>query len=387
MAVRFSYMVQQPDGAVVTQHSEAERPPTWGQLAGYVSAQGGTLLPATPAAQAPQAAPPAAPPPAPAPARPSIAQEARQVILPEQSPGRPRSFGSQVPSVIGSTVGGTVGGYVGGPFAPVMAGVGGAVGEAGQIGAERVMGWPPAEPGTFGERLVRAGERGATGELLTLPIRYGLPLLVRSARPTLEAAEALKPVLTGAVPAESTLVHAPQGLQGAVRALPIDEVVANPAVLRGVGVTPEMQQTVLTRWWQTAAEGGPEQVVKAWDTLGETGQQALAGTQRADMATIVNTLRGAGGKPLIERTPMELARTGVLPGLLTAAGHPWLGTALGLGTEAAKAAAPGFLLRPGPAGFLGGLPQTARSAAPWVRSGLRAASQAGVAEFLPQPGA
>src|SRR4029453_12342728 len=131
MAVRFSYMVQQPDGSVGTEHSEAERPPTWGQLAGYVSSQGGTLLPATPAAQPPRATATPPPPPAAAPpAAPGIAATTLNTLLPE------RTFTSQLPEIAGATAAGAATSAVGGPWlAPFGAGAGASAGEAARVGA------------------------------------------------------------------------------------------------------------------------------------------------------------------------------------------------------------------------------------------------------------
>jgi hypothetical protein len=351
----FAYRVQLPDGSEAIRRGGAERPPTFAQLADYAANQGERFLgpvdmspampppePATPAAAPVAAAPPAAPaapPPSPPPARPGIGATARHVFLPE------RPFMSEVPSIIG----GTAAGAAVAPYAPWMtpfaAGAGSSAGEAGQVGLEQVMGWPPAEPGTLRERMGRAYARGAAGEIVTAPVRAGVRYAVGAVKPLLKSAEALKPVLTAAEPAEGTLAH----------------------------------------WWQTAAAGGPEKVVQAWDALGETGQRALAGAQHGDMMTVVDTLRGAGGVPLSRMTVGQLAKSST-PGLvLTYAGHPYLGAGVSLGTQLAREQAPLLLLKPGPAAFLAGLPRVGRAAAPWASAGLRAAGQAGTAAVWPPP--
>jgi hypothetical protein len=382
----FAYRVQLPDGSEAIRTGGAERAPTVGQLADYAANQGERFLgpvqmspavaPATPAATA--APPPAPPPPAPAPAAPAaepagVGASLARTFFPE------RSFTSELPSVGGGILAGAaVAPYAPG-LTPLAAGAGSSAGELAQIGIEKVAGWPPAEPGTVTERMGRAYARGATGELATKPVRMAAQYAVGAVKPLLKATEALEPVLTREVPATATLVHAPAGLGGAVRALPIDEVLANPAALRGVSVTPEMQQTLLTRWWQTAAEGGPKNVVQAWDALGEQGQRALAGAHHGDMATVVESLRGAGGLPLLQMTPGQIARESLPGTALALAGHPLLGAGVTMGAEAARAAGPRLLLSPGPAGFLASLPQMGRVASPWASGALRATGQLGAA--------
>jgi len=205
MPAQFSYMVQQPDGAVSTLQSEAERAPTWGELADHVASTGAQLLPATPAQQPaveqlsvppPSRLPPAtqfisnAPEAASAPdwqatvspmprATPSLTERAVTAIAPQ------RSFQSQVPSGAAAVLGGEAGaaaGMFGGPFAPVTIPLGATVGaalasggtEAAQIGLERAMGWQPAEPGTFAQRVGGAAVRGGVFEALPDLVRLGL---------------------------------------------------------------------------------------------------------------------------------------------------------------------------------------------------------------------
>jgi hypothetical protein len=207
---------------------------------------------------------------------------------------------------------------------------------------------------------------------------------VSAVRGPLEAAEELGPVLTRSVPAETTLVHAPEGLRGAVRAVPIDEVVKNPTVLKDVTITPEMQQTVLTRWWQTAAEGGPKQVVAAWDELGKKGlQEAIAGDKLGAMTTVVNTLR-ASAEPVMSAA--TVGRTVLTGGPLAYYGAPHaVSVAAAAGEEALRRGVPRLFLHPGPAGFLASIPQTARVASPWAGGLLRGGTQSGVAKTYRPP--
>jgi len=219
MPVQFSYMVQQPDGGVSTLQSEAERPPTWGELQDHVASTGAQLLPATPAQQPareqisappPQRLPPATAflsnPPAEAaappdwqasvsrmpPAAPSLlSEQARNVFIPQ------RSFQSQLPSAGAAYLGGEVGtglGIVAGaPLGPAgvavttpIAAAGTAAlfsgsTEAAQIGLEHLLGWHPAEPGTFWQRVGNAAIRGATFEGGAQALRLAPQIALRTA--------------------------------------------------------------------------------------------------------------------------------------------------------------------------------------------------------------
>src|SRR5215475_7837748 len=207
----FAYRVQLPDGSETVRTGGADRPPTYGELADYAANQGERFLGHVDMSPAPRPAPPTAPPPpAPSPpaeaaappaapaAAPSFGTQVRQTLLPE------RSLGSQGLSMLGGVGGGAVGALTG-PFAPVVAplaaGAGSALGEAGEIGLEHFMGWPAAEPGTFSERLTRAGIRGAAGEGAGQVVRAGVGLAGRVVGPTLRAAEQVAPALEQAVPA------------------------------------------------------------------------------------------------------------------------------------------------------------------------------------------
>jgi hypothetical protein len=302
----------------------------------------------------PQQPPPAQPPPAP-----GFGAQVRQTLLPE------RSFMSEVPSIALGTAG-AIGGGMTGPFAPVvapaLAAVGSGLGEAGQVGLEHVMGWPPAESGTLGERVTRAATRGGVAEAATIPLRVGARVVAHMAGPTLEAAETLAPVLRQAVPEAA----------GPLRA--------------SVALTPEY---MLPRWWQEVAPKGPAAVTAAWDALGPAGQAALAGGQREAMETVVNTLRASG-----EALPWTQlgARSATLYGAGRMLGHPGLGEVAAMvpGTVAlTRAAAPRvaapMLLSPTGSQFLAGLPQAARVAGPWASGILSGGAQAGAGAVWPGP--
>jgi hypothetical protein len=109
-------------------------------------------------------------PPQEAAAAPGLRQELAGTIIPE------RPFTTELPSVALATAGGTVGAMTG-PFAPiavpVLAGLGGAVGEAGRVGYEQLTGTPPAEAGGLEQRLLRAGTRSVAGEAVGPLFRGG----------------------------------------------------------------------------------------------------------------------------------------------------------------------------------------------------------------------
>jgi hypothetical protein len=357
--VFYAYRARLPDGSETIRRGIAAEPPTFGQLADYAANQGEQFL--GPVAMT---AAPAAP-------APGIGAEVVRTFLPE------RTFTSELPSIGGGLLAGAaVAPYAPG-LTPFAAGAGSSAGELARIGYEQLTGAPPAEPGTATARMGRAYARGAAGEIATKPVRMAAQYAVGAVKPLLKATEALKPVLTREVPAAATLVHAPEGLSGAVRALPIDEVVANPAAaLKGVSVTPEMQQTLLTRWWHTAAEGGPKKVVQAWDALGAQGQRALAGAQHGDMTTVVESLRGARGLPFAQMTPGQIARATIPGSALAYAGHPLLGAGATIAAEELSTRAPRLLLYPRPAGFLATLPAAGRAVAAPADILLRTGGQA-----------
>jgi hypothetical protein len=297
----------------------------------------------------PQQPPPAAPPPAP-----GFGAQVRQTLLPE------RSFMSEVPSIALGTAGAIAGGMTG-PFAPVvapaLAAVGSGLGEAGQVGLEHVMGWPPAERATLGERVTRAATRGGIAEAATIPFRVGARVVGHMAGPTLEAAETLAPVLRQAVPEAA----------GPLRA--------------SVALTPEH---MLPRWWQEVAPKGPAAVTAAWDALGPAGQAALAGGQREAMETVVNTVR-AGAEKIPAQEWQRLAMRGGGPAALAAwLGYPEVATglavvpqALSLARTAAPKVAGPMLLSPTQSQFLAALPRIGRLASPWASGLTSGAAQLG----------
>jgi hypothetical protein len=344
--------------------------------------------PAAPAAVvvAPQAPPPAAPPPAAAvvvpgapvaavtPA-PTLAQQAGNLLLPE------RSLPSEALS-IGAGIGGGVLGGLTGPFAPVvapvLAGAGSAVGEAGQVGLEHVMGWPPAERGTLPERMARAGARGLVGEGAGQVVRGGAALVRRAVGPALSAAEQLAPVLAQDLPA---------GVQAVESATPgmarnIGRLLQKPEVLAKAELSPEGQQTLLRAWWQENAPRGPAKLIADWDRLGPEAQLAMAGEQHAAMDTVIDSLRKSAA-PISATTWQQAARAGTLGPSMAYMGFPKTGAVIGAATEIGSRGAPMLLLRPGPATFLSRLPQVARVASPYADYGLTAVGQAG-ATLLPQ---
>src|SRR5215475_573068 len=361
----FAYRVQLPDGSETVRTGGADRPPTYGELADYAANQGERFLghvdmspaprPAPPTAPPPPApsppaeaaAPPAeaaAPPPAPA-AAPSFGTQVRQTLLPE------RSLGSQGLSMLGGVGGGAVGALTG-PFAPVVAplaaGAGSALGEAGEIGLEHFMGWPAAEPGTFSERLTRAGIRGAAGEGAGQVVRAGVGLAGRVVGPTLRAAEQVA-----------------------------------PARLAATELTPKGQDTLTRVWWQQQAPKGAAAVVNQWDQLGPAAQQAMAGTQHEAMSTVVESLRPSVAPLFSSATGGQAIKAGILPSALTYAGHPHLATAVGGATLLGERYTPRLLLSPTTGPWLASLPAVSRAVATPADWALRIGGQYGATEALP----
>src|SRR5215475_7886715 len=391
----FAYRVQLPDGSETVRTGGADRPPTYGELADYAANQGERFLghvdmspaprPAPPTAPPPPApsppaeaaAPPAeaaAPPPAPA-AAPSFGTQVRQTLLPE------RSLGSQGLSMLGGVGGGAVGALTG-PFAPVVAplaaGAGSALGEAGEIGLEHFMGWPAAEPGTFSERLTRAGIRGAAGEGAGQVVRAGVGLAGRVVGPTLRAAEQVAPALEQAVPAGVKGVPTVAG-----EFAPVSELLSDPARLAATELTPKGQDTLTRVWWQQQAPKGAAAVVNQWDQLGPAAQQAMAGTQHEAMSTVVESLRPSVAPLFSSATGGQAIKAGILPSALTYAGHPHLATAVGGATLLGERYTPRLLLSPTTGPWLASLPAVSRAVATPADWALRIGGQYGATESLP----
>jgi hypothetical protein len=355
---------------------------------------------------APQAPPPAAPPPAAAvvvPAAPSAplaafgpqgppeaaavglggapvvavapASTLARTFLPE------RSLPSEGLSIGGGIAGGLVGGLAGPAapvVAPVLAGAGSAAGEAGQVGLEHVMGWPPAEPGTLTERMARAGARGAVGEGAGQVLRGGARVVGRVAGPLFGAAEKVAPVLAQDLPAGTQAVET--ATPGIYRN--IGRLLQKPEALAKAELSPEGQETLLRAWWQKVAPGGAKKVIAEWDRLGPEAQAAMAGEQHAAMDTIVESLRPSTA-PISAMTPMEIARMGTVSPALLHAGFPKTAMAVG-GAELASRYAPRALLYPQAATFLSSLPGTTRVASPYISGLVRAGGQTLAATPAPQ---
>ena len=384
----FAYRVELPDGSQAVRTGGADRPPTYGELADYAANQGERFLghvdmspapapqPAAPTPPPPPPPPPAEAAPSPAPAEaPSFGTQVRQTFLPE------RSLGSEALSMGGGVLGGMAG-TAAGPFAPVVAplaaGVGSALGEAGEVGLERFMGWPAAEPGTLTERMGRASVRGAAGEGAGQVLRAGVGLVGRAVGPTLRAAEQVAPALEQAVPAGVKGVPTVAG-----EFAPVSELLSDPARLATTELTSKGQDTLTRLWWQQQAPKGAAAVVNEWDQLGPAAQQAMAGAQHAPMSTLVDSLRPGVAPLFSEATAGQTLKAGVLPSALAYAGHPHLATAVGGATWLGERYAPRMLLSPTAGPWLATLPRAADVAAPWASFGLRAGGQLAAPEALP----
>lgn len=334
------FLVQTPDGATTTQVLRTDRPISTQELVGHLAAQGSTFVgyADAPPAAAPLTGTPAGAPPLPsaveptsgsaptpaaapvdtaAPVQPTAAQRAQGIFLPE------RSFKSQLPSIGGAVTGSTMGAAAGamtGPFAPVAvpvlrsvgAGLGGAGGEALEIGGEKLFGTGPAEPGTAGNRILNAGIRSAGFEVATAPIQYGVQVVRSAARPITEAATALEPILTGAAAIGAKAV---QAVDGSFRN--INLALSSVANLTKHAWTPEAQERLLGTWWQRQAGQAPAQIAKAWDALGDAGQQAF-GALRGHMQTVIDTIQS--GLPIPDVKRLVLGGGGSAAGVVS--GHP-----------------------------------------------------------------
>jgi hypothetical protein len=303
------------------------------------------------------AQPQAPQPPPPAQAAPGFRAQVRQTLLPE------RTLMSEAPSIALGTAGGIAGGLTG-PFAPVaapaLAAAGSGLGEAGQVGLEKVMGWPPAEPGTLGERVQRAAIRGGAFEAATIPFRVGAKIIGHTAGPTLRAAEEVAPVLKQNLPEGAALLE------------------------RGIAeIAPAAadQPTLLRAWWQDVAPKGAAAVTAAWDAMTPAQQAFLAGGQREAMERVVNTARAS-----LAPVPWQQlgTRSAVLYGAGQMLGYPAVGEVAAAvpavmsvaRTAVPKVAAP-LLLSPTTGPVLARLPQVARVAGPWASGLLSGGAQLG----------
>jgi len=172
-----------------------------------------------------------------------------------------RSLTSQAPSIIGSTVLGRVGTSLGtealGPEGGILvgipaAGIGGALGEGGQILYEKATGAEPAEPGGALKRIGNAAIRSATFEGATAPARYPAAIASSASAPAIAAANDLRPILTDS---------------------------AHP----------------LGNWFQTYVVGqAPKTAAAAWADLGPVKQAELAGDSLGSMRTLMGQVAKAG---------------------------------------------------------------------------------------------
>jgi hypothetical protein len=301
----------------------------------------------------PQAPPPAQPPPAP-----GFGAQVRQTLLPE------RTLLSEAPSIALGTAGGIAGAMTG-PFAPIaapaLAAAGSGLGEAAQVGLEHVMGWPPAERATLGERVQRAAIRGGAFEAATIPFRVGAKIIGRTAGPTLRAAEELAPTMLRQ--------NLPEG--AALLERGIAEVA--PAAAD--------QPTLLRAWWQEHAPKGAAAVTAAWDAMTPAQQAFLTGGQHEAMERVVSTVRAGAEKIPYGEWAGRGAMLGGLPAYL---GYPQVAATLAVApqvmsvarTVAPKVATP-MLLSPTGSQILGWLPQAGRVAGPWASGLLSGGAQLG----------
>jgi hypothetical protein len=197
VAVRFTYLVQNPDGSTSTKGADADRAPTWGELSEHVASTGATLLPATPAAQPPSASREEAPPPAAAPPReatpPPLPSEVEKTSGTAPTPvNPPRALGSYVlpagsaalgawglPAAVTAAMG-PVGWLPAAGLAVLGAGYGGFGGEYGQAQLERKMYGepPPGSPTPF----ARAKEFATTAAETEAAVQTVSPLVMPAVR-------------------------------------------------------------------------------------------------------------------------------------------------------------------------------------------------------------
>jgi hypothetical protein len=363
------FLVQTPDGSTATQVLRTDRPLSTPELAAHIESQGNVF------AGYPDAAPTSLGSGAVSPAASIIRGELEAAGAPSPAPADAaggRTFTSQLPSVglaaAGSSLGGAVGAMTG-PAAPFMVpagrivggGLGGAGGEALEIGGEKLFGWPAAEPGSAANRIVNAGIRSSAYETVAAPFQYFANVVRGAARPITEAATALEPVLTGEAATGAKVV---QAADGSFRN--INLALSSPANLTAHAWTPEAQQTLLGTWWQRQAGQAPEQIAQAWNALGDAGQTALAGDLRGNMQTVVDTIQS--GLPIPDVKRLVLGSGGPSVGWLL--GHPGTGAvaALPAAKQAVEETVPWvggkLLMSPRGAGFLAGLPRAAETVAP-----------------------
>jgi hypothetical protein len=205
--------------------------------------------------------------------------------------------------------------------------LGGGGGEALQYGAEKLLGWQPAEPGTFAQRATSAGARGLAGEAVGFPLRTGAQVAYRAVRPVAEAAEELAPSLAG-----RAWEAIPEYEQQAIRA-----------------VHPE----AVSQWTTQLAKGA----TPLSEAIGPWGR----------MSTL-----GAAGQYLYTHDPAAAGKLLALP-------------AYDLAAQAGRSGLAAGMSRPGGISFLASLPQRTSVAAPWFELATRAVGQPYVASGAGSP--
>jgi hypothetical protein len=177
-------------------------------------------------------------PPQEAAAAPGLRQELAGTFIPE------RPFTTELPSVALATAGGTAGAMTG-PFAPVavpvLAGLGGAIGEAGRVGYETLTGTPPAEAGGLEQRMLRAGTRSVGGEAVGPLFRAGTAVARGLGRAGAEVAPA---VAQAGYPTISWMLRGGQRLLQALPAVSLPPV-APPWFMKGLPRAAQQTGTAL----------------------------------------------------------------------------------------------------------------------------------------------
>jgi hypothetical protein len=292
----------------------------------------------------------------------------------------PRSFVSQVPSIVGGVGTGMLAGagvgMLGGPLAPFtvpLAAIGGAaLGSGGleylQAKAEQEGGVAPSEAGTPGERGLRAAARGAFGETGGQLLGLGAQGIKAMARPVLSAVEQVAPTITRELPAEAMATTTKVG-----------QLIRDPEALATATLTPQGRQVMLPAWWQHHSAQGADAVVGAWDALKPAGQLNLAGPQVDAMGRMVNALRPS------DVSMGSLVKSGGVPyALWQYGGLPYpAAVGLGLASRVAQDTAPRAMLYPTALNFMAKLPQVSRVASPWASAATSTLGQVGAREVLP----
>jgi len=368
------YNVTNSDGSTSTFTWHTNRTPSPAEVAGYAASQGQSFAGlVTPPAEAPPAAEPAAP---------TAWQRTKDVLFPR------RGLLTQAPSIAGAIEGGTYGASLGAmappPFNLVTiplgaiggAALGGGGGEALQYGAEKLFGFPAAEPGTLGQRVTSAAVRSGAGEGVTQAVATPFRIGYAAIRPAAETAEALEPVLTGT--AETA---APRTvIQGAGEAVEVGGQKAAEAL------TPKY---LLPQWWaQNAAGKTPGEILNAWGTLTDAEQAYYAGSQLPEVQNYMAQL-AKGAMPFSKSVGRFARGAAIQAPVWLVGGHPnvavssLLPGAYDLAREAVSKGTTRLLTSPGGSAWLAGLPRTAEIVGPMFNYSARIAAQPLVADQWP----